>query len=346
MNSKTKKIIKISSIISAVAILFGVTLGAYFTVKPKVEKFFSDGNGTMVVTPDQDAKSPIALFAAPSDMETENGQKYYTLTATVNPDYAHNNAVDWSVGWKDSSSAWAQGKTVTDYVTVTPTSDGALTAKLTSKGQAFGEQIIVTVTSRDNPSVSATATVDWYGRIVGTQSFKLQMLANVAATADSNNNITMNLKSNIVNFSNMNFTPVIGTHTAEDTFTYSYRIIWLDAIRVMLEEADLCSGGSRGYEVVTTLAGTSDFGSNPKWSTNDFRLNSSFFDNFTLLGAEDLTDYRELVAEMAQNNEEIFIIRVTAHGAYSDYTTDINVYIDPTTFGVTGLSLSDTVYGF
>lgn len=52
----------------------------------------------------------------------------YTLTATVEPNYEGEKTFDWSVKFQNASSSWAKGKTVTDYVTVTPTSDGANTA--------------------------------------------------------------------------------------------------------------------------------------------------------------------------------------------------------------------------
>ena len=52
----------------------------------------------------------------------------YTLTATIMPDNATNKAVDWTVSFVNPASAWASGKSVSDYVTVTPTSDGAWTA--------------------------------------------------------------------------------------------------------------------------------------------------------------------------------------------------------------------------
>lgn len=84
----------------------------------------------------------------------------YTLTATITPADANNKAVDWSIAWVNSNSAYASGKTVTNYVTVTPTSDGALTANVECK-QAFGEQIKVTATSRDNPAMKAECTVDY-----------------------------------------------------------------------------------------------------------------------------------------------------------------------------------------
>lgn len=41
----------------------------------------------------------------------------YTLTATITPSDATNKKVDWSIAFKNGSSAWASGKTITDYVT-------------------------------------------------------------------------------------------------------------------------------------------------------------------------------------------------------------------------------------
>lgn len=101
----------------------------------------------------------------------ENGvsaiaESAYTLTATITPSDAANKKVDWTVAFKNGSSTWASGKTVTDYVTVTPTSDGSLTARVECKA-AFGSQIVVTVTSRENRSASATCTADYQQRFLG-----------------------------------------------------------------------------------------------------------------------------------------------------------------------------------
>lgn len=89
----------------------------------------------------------------------------YTLTATVEPANAPDKAVDWSVAFVNPSSEWATGKTVTDYVTVTPTSDGALTATVQNL-KAFGEQIKVTVTHRENENATASCTVDYTKKFI------------------------------------------------------------------------------------------------------------------------------------------------------------------------------------
>ena len=104
------------------------------------------------------------LLSATAASETEEGVSKL-FTATITPDDATNKAVDWSVAFKDASSEWANGKNISDYVTVTPTSDGALTANVTCKA-AFGEQIILTVVSRDNAEAKATATVDYRKKVI------------------------------------------------------------------------------------------------------------------------------------------------------------------------------------
>ncbi len=92
----------------------------------------------------------------------------YTLTATVLPADAANKALDWSVSFTDAGDEWASGKTVTDYVTVTPSADGALTAVVENIA-AFGEQITVKATSRENTEAYATCTVEYMQRTVGYQ---------------------------------------------------------------------------------------------------------------------------------------------------------------------------------
>ena len=95
-----------------------------------------------------------------------NAESAYTLTATVYPEDAANKLLDWTVSFKNASSTWASGKKVTDYVTVTPSSDGTLTAVVQNVA-AFGEQVVVKVTSRDNPAAYATLNVEYLQRTTG-----------------------------------------------------------------------------------------------------------------------------------------------------------------------------------
>ena len=87
-----------------------------------------------------------------------------TIQATVKPDNATNKNVSWSVAFVNSASAWATGKNVTDYVTVTPQSAGSNIATVECL-QPFGEQIKITVTSESNLNAKAECTVDFAKRI-------------------------------------------------------------------------------------------------------------------------------------------------------------------------------------
>ena len=86
-----------------------------------------------------------------------------TLTATVTPSGA-TQALSWSVAFNDPASEWATGKTVTDYVTLTP-GETALTATVQCL-QPFGEQIVVTVSANEFEGVTANCTVDFARRIL------------------------------------------------------------------------------------------------------------------------------------------------------------------------------------
>lgn len=120
--------------------------------KPPEEK--NDENGGAVI---EEGKAHgmklMSARIAPEDYAANGisplAETAYTLTATIKPENATDKAVDWSVEFVNPESDWANDKTVTDYVTVTPTADGALTATVECKA-AFGEQIKVIVISRVN----------------------------------------------------------------------------------------------------------------------------------------------------------------------------------------------------
>ncbi len=100
----------------------------------------------------------------------------YTITATLTPADAENKKVTYTAAWSNPSSSWATGKNVSDYVTITQETDGALKATLTCK-QAFGEKIVVTCKSQANTSATATADLHYKQRTTG-YSLKITGLGN------------------------------------------------------------------------------------------------------------------------------------------------------------------------
>lgn len=103
------------------------------------------------------------VFATPTAL-SETANEGITLIASVEPSYATKIAVDWIVSFANPESEWATGKNVTDYVTITPTEKGSLTATLECL-QPFGEQIIVKVVSRENAEISDTCPLEYMRRV-------------------------------------------------------------------------------------------------------------------------------------------------------------------------------------
>ena len=114
-------------------------------------------DSSVVVTPIEDSASKISL-ASVRDVTSADT---VVLEAMVTPDIAENKAVDWSVSWSENAPL-AETATVTDYVTVTPASDGALTATLKCLKAFRGNEIIVTVTTREG-EYAAQAVVTFKG---------------------------------------------------------------------------------------------------------------------------------------------------------------------------------------
>lgn len=147
---------------------------------------------------DETVPMPKAMtFRSAASLDTqEAAYDSVTLTATVKPDYDYvDKTVDWSVAFVNPASEWATGKTVTDYVTVTPTGDGALTATVQCL-QPFGEQIKITVTSRDNPNAKADCTVDFSARNIGLH-FEVTNASGetiTVETTDKTHSVTMDEK--------------------------------------------------------------------------------------------------------------------------------------------------------
>lgn len=102
---------------------------------------------------------PLAQFGEPEGT-TSTARAEVRIEAYVVPENANNREVDFSVAWGEGAQRSAEP--VTDYVTVTPESDGSRVATVACiKG--FGDDIIlITVTTRDG-GFQATCTVTFEG---------------------------------------------------------------------------------------------------------------------------------------------------------------------------------------
>lgn len=118
-----------------------------------------------IVTPDEINGVSLSVKAMSANGNEVNAmaETSYTVTATIQPSTALQKA-DWSLSWKDGNSSWANGKTVTDYVTLSA-EDGAVTATVTLV-KPFSEQIILTAKARGNAEKTATCTVDYQQRLI------------------------------------------------------------------------------------------------------------------------------------------------------------------------------------
>lgn len=181
-NSRGGKVLTgILAILLILAILGGVigigyAFGWFNTEPEEQEEQLPDGDDTedeenTVIT--ESANNGVSLLSA--KIATEDYEQYgisplassaYTLTATTAEEGFDitKYELEWSISFKNSSSSWASGKTVTDYCTITPTKEGGNVATLTNL-KAFGEQIVVTVSWTGNSSVSASCTIDYIARL-------------------------------------------------------------------------------------------------------------------------------------------------------------------------------------
>lgn len=154
------------AIVMCAAAVLGVGFGVYGKntddwFKPKHED--SQGQQGQPEQPEQDQQTQgearISLFAGAA-VQAANGTVSKTLTATVLPADAPDKSVDWSIKW--ASDAALKDKTLSDYITITPASDGALTATVTCKKSFRGSVAIATVTTRSG-GYTASCIIEYEG---------------------------------------------------------------------------------------------------------------------------------------------------------------------------------------
>lgn len=108
----------------------------------------------------------------------------YTVTATVSGNGLTTNQknVTWGTAvFKNPSSQWASGKTISDYITVSKSGNRLTLSCL----QPFGEQIVIPCTSSYNLAVSRELTIDYEPKLcanlsiwTGTSDYKKYVIYN------------------------------------------------------------------------------------------------------------------------------------------------------------------------
>mgnify|MGYP002796683120 CR=1 FL=1 len=109
---------------------------------------------------------PLAGERVPETTVTSEQSVDVRIQAYVRPDDAVNKEVDFSVAWGNAPTHGSED--VSDYLTVTPDSDGSTMATVSCK-KAFGDDtIVITVTTREG-GYTATCTVTFTGIASGIE---------------------------------------------------------------------------------------------------------------------------------------------------------------------------------
>lgn len=174
--------------------------------------------------------SGLSIVAASAETVDATSEGKTTLTATVTPaELAQYIKVDWAVSWQNAESEWAMGKTVTDYVTITPTTDGALTAEVECK-KSFGEKVVVSVAVRGNETMCAECVCDyqirpeyvdfvlWHSRSISPRSESIRLYADSDYTGNPEIWLT---HDDFLNGFRFDYDGFVGTGTILDLSLYS-----------------------------------------------------------------------------------------------------------------------------
>jgi len=194
------------AVFTAIVLLFVGVISALAVAiknKPVGEVKQADISGNIdTETPEFDNSefAPVALkMSKEFTVHTaENGQQSIskTITATVMPVDAPDKSVDWSIEWCTP----IEGKDISEYLTLTPESDGALKATITAHKGFEGGSAYVTAKTRVG-GFTATCLI-MYDGAPESLSFiyngkEVTNTGTINLTAGTTNEITLNLKNTL-----------------------------------------------------------------------------------------------------------------------------------------------------
>lgn len=203
-NEKSNKIRWIAVFTALILLFAGVIFSPVIAIGNKpVEAKVADSIKSAVEpteTPVSDENiAPVALKMSKSfTTYAANGQQTVskTITATVMPVDAPDKSVDWSIKWCTP----IEGKDISEYLTLTPESDGALTATITALKGFEGGSAYVTATTRVG-GFTATCLIMYDGKPESLSFIhngkEITNTGTVNLTAGTTNEITLNLKNTL-----------------------------------------------------------------------------------------------------------------------------------------------------
>lgn len=163
-------------ILITLIIIAGLCVGAYYIGKNGIKQPETPTEETKqdsgLVSPEEVVANGIKIAAAPISPSLYNtyavprtAEAALTLTVTPTPADAELTGAKFTIAFKNASSAWATGKTVTEYVTLSQSNEKQATVSCL---KAFGEPIVVTYTVKGENGANKTATyqLDYRARIV------------------------------------------------------------------------------------------------------------------------------------------------------------------------------------
>lgn len=293
-----------------------------------------------------------------------------TITATVEPDNeAENTGVDWTATWRNAESVWASGKSVSDYVTLTPGGeDYAASKSVTLENlQPFAEQIVVKATARDDPGITATCTADYAQKPVNFSLSFGEVSCNFGGDTDVTLEINANAETAPGGAADAQFTKS-EVYSLSQEFTVSYELTgkkfmsytasgygvegwyifgtWLPSPDFKDEYADLSDYSvadnglyfgikylSDNLQLHTVGGGMSNLTSRPASEHSP----SDFIQRFTHAG-ESLIPEGEALTYTYGSDLEMLDLKVTLTGEYATYTYE-------TTFVIAGYTNTSTLTG-
>lgn len=293
-----------------------------------------------------------------------------TIMATVEPDNeAENTGVDWTAAWKNAESVWASGKSVSDYVTLTPGGeDYAASKSVTLENlQPFAEQIVVKATARDDPGITATCTADYAQKPVNFSLSFGEVSCNFGGDTDVTLEINANAETAPGGAADAQFTKS-EVYSLSQEFTVSYELTgkkfmsytasgygvegwyifgtWLPSPDFKDEYADLSGYSvadnglyfgikylSDNLQLHTVGGGMSNLTSRPASE----HIPSEFVQRFTHAG-ESLIPEGEALTYTYGSDLEMLDLKVTLTGEYATYTYE-------TTFVIAGYTNTSTLTG-